>query len=60
MYERELDIDEEDFNKGKCPECGGEIALAYIKEWRLPGEIELGALLRKIHEKKKREKENEG
>jgi len=37
IYEREFEV--EDFDMGKCPECGSsKISPAWTKEYRLPGE----------------------
>jgi len=41
VHEKEFDIDEEDFDNARCPECGGKVAPAWLKEYMLPGEEEL-------------------
>ena len=52
IYEKEFDVD--DFDSGRCPECGGKIAPAWLKECRLPGEEKLRTELRELYERKKK------
>jgi len=52
IYEKEFEVN--DFDSGKCPECGGlKIAPAWIKDYRLPGEEELLKERSELHEKLK-------
>lgn len=54
--EKEFDIDEEDFDNdnARCPECGGNVAPAWIKEYRLPGEEKLRTELKELYDKRDR------
>jgi len=54
VHEKEFDIDEEDFDNARCPECGGKVASAWLKEYRLPGEEKLRTELRGLCDKRDR------
>ena len=53
IHEKEFDVEEENFDISKCPECGGKIAPAWIKEFELPKEKKLKNRIADLREKRK-------
>ena len=54
VYEKEFETDEENFDNTRCPECGGKVAPAWTKNFRLPGENKPKTERIKLHEKKEK------
>ena len=53
VYEKEFEIDEENFDNARCPECGGKVAPAWLKEFELPSEKKLKTELVELYEKRR-------
>ena len=52
LYEKEFEV--KDLDVGVCPECGGkDIAPAWIKNYRIPGEVEAHKKLQGLVEERK-------